>query len=169
VAAVGVAEALIVVGVEVVAEAAVVEEDLGIEIRTIDLIISKTAAPRSTDNKLHPNRLSLRHHTANRHTSNNSLLTVCPNHSLDTRSIPSSSNSLSLAKVNHPRHSPSSSPSSSHLRSHSRPFRQALTSTLFSWLHCNNNISSSSNINSHSNNTSNLNKLRVNSRKTQRP
>jgi hypothetical protein len=171
VAAVGVAEALIVVVAEDVAEAAVVEEDPGIEIRITDLITSKTVALRSMDNRLHPNKPSLLHHTANPHTSNNSLLSVCPNHSRDTRSIPSSSNNLSLAKVKHPRHSPSSSPSSNRLRSQtpSRPFRQALTSTLFSWLHCNSSSSSSSNTNSHSNNTSSLNKLPVSSRKTLRP
>lgn len=159
VAVVAVAEALIVVAVEVVVEAVLVEEDPGTEIKTIGLITSRMATPRSMGNTLHPHRPSLQHHMANPHISNPNLLTVCPNHLLDIRSTPSSNN-LSSAKVKHPPPSPSNSLSSKRLRSQipSRLFHRAHTSILYSWLHCN---SSSSNTSNHNNNTNNLNKPRV--------
>jgi hypothetical protein len=173
VAVVDVAEALIVVAVEVVVEAVLVEEDPGTEIKTIGLINSRMATPRNMDNRLHPHRPSLRHHMVNRHISNHNLLTVCPNRLLDIRST-LSSNKLSSAKVKHPPPSPSNSLSSKRLRSQipSRLFHRAHISILYSWLRCNINNSSSSNNNtsSHSNNISKLNQLRVrHSRNPQRP
>lgn len=174
VAVVDVAEALIVVAVEVVVEAVLVEEDPGTEIKTIGLITSRMATPRSMDNNLHPHRPSLRHPMVNPHISNHNLLTVWPNRLLDIRSTPSSNN-LSSAKVKHPPPSPSNSLSSKRLCSQipSRLFHRARISILYSWLHCNinsNSNNSSSNTSSHSNNISNLNKLRVrHSRNPQRP